>query len=62
MSERGKPTDLGEWVDDLVCPVCFGELQFSDASIECNACGRSYPVVDDIPVLISERATSKNSH
>ena len=62
MSERGKATDLGEWVEDLVCPVCFGELRFSDAIVECSACGRSYPVVDGIPLLISERATSQNSH
>ncbi len=58
MTERSKATDLGEWAGDLVCPVCFGELRFSESSVECSACGRSYPVVDGIPVLIAERATT----
>jgi len=52
---------MGQWVEDLVCPVCFGALRFTELNVECAACGRSYPVVDDIPVLIAERATLKNT-
>jgi len=41
----------------LACPVCLGELRLEGASLVCAGCGRSYPVVDGIPVLIAERAT-----
>lgn len=47
---------LKQWADDLVCPVCFASLRFSDAAVVCTGCARSYPVVDGIPVLISQRA------
>ena len=56
-----KPADLTQWAEDLVCPVCFAVLRFSDAAVECSGCGRSYPVVDGIPVLIAERATPKTT-
>jgi uncharacterized protein YbaR (Trm112 family) len=58
MTSAEKPADLTLWAEDLVCPVCFAALRFSNA-VECTGCGRSYPVVDGIPVLISERATLK---
>jgi uncharacterized protein YbaR (Trm112 family) len=32
----------------LVCPVCRGPL----VGTACSACGRTYPVVDDIPLLL----------
>jgi uncharacterized protein len=53
---------LKQWADDLACPVCFARLRFEAATVVCNGCGRIYPVVDDIPVLIPERASepSKN--
>jgi hypothetical protein len=42
--------------DGVVCPACWGELRAEGASLVCAACGRRYPVVDGIPVLIVERA------
>jgi uncharacterized protein YbaR (Trm112 family) len=30
-------------------------LCFDNASVVCAGCGRTYPVVDDIPVLIPQR-------
>jgi hypothetical protein len=42
--------------DGVVCPACWGELQAGAETLVCEACGRKYPVVDGIPVLISERA------
>ena len=56
MTEKTK-ADLGEWAGDLACPVCFGSLTFSEVEVVCAGCGRRYPVVDGIPVLIAERAT-----
>lgn len=40
----------------LACPACFGSLCAEGARLVCVGCGRSYPVVDGIPVLIAERA------
>jgi uncharacterized protein YbaR (Trm112 family) len=59
MTDGCKPADLMKWAEDIACPVCFSPLVFSDAVVECSGCGRSYPVVDGIPVLIAERATLK---
>jgi uncharacterized protein len=59
MTTLKKPADLTQWAEDLVCPVCFAALCFSDATVVCSGCGRTYPVVDGIPVLIADRATLK---
>jgi SAM-dependent methyltransferase/uncharacterized protein YbaR (Trm112 family) len=40
----------------LVCPDCRGTLSGSDGCLRCDACGRSFPVVDGIPVLLAEGA------
>ena len=40
----------------LVCPVCHAGLQLEAQAICCTGCGRRYPVVDGIPVLLAERA------
>ena len=37
----------------LACPVCHGELGAESGRLVCVACGRVYPVVDGIPVLIA---------
>jgi uncharacterized protein len=49
-----------ESVAALACPACRGDLRLgaesAPASLICGACGRAYPIVDGIPVLIVERA------
>jgi uncharacterized protein YbaR (Trm112 family) len=40
----------------LACPACYGELSREKSRLLCIACGRAYPLVDGIPVLIIERA------
>jgi uncharacterized protein YbaR (Trm112 family) len=46
-------------VEQLACPVCFGALQLDsqESQICCVGCKRIYPLIDGIPVLISERAS-----
>ena len=56
-SQPIKSSDLGQWAEDLVCPVCFAALRFSESTIVCTGCSRTYPVVDGIPVMIPQRAT-----
>jgi uncharacterized protein YbaR (Trm112 family) len=46
----------------LACPVCHGDLRAEAVGLDemrlvCAGCGRAYPIVEGIPVLIAERAT-----
>ena len=43
----------------LVCPKCKGELDYSEAEsvLICEACALSYPVRDDIPIMLIDEAT-----
>jgi uncharacterized protein YbaR (Trm112 family) len=43
-------------VPHLACPACLGGVRFDEGKLVCLGCGRIYPVVDGIPVLIAERA------
>ena len=45
----------------LACPACHGELRLAGEAIVCGGCGRSYPLIDGIPVLIAERASGPES-
>jgi uncharacterized protein YbaR (Trm112 family) len=45
----------------LACPVCYGTLRLAaKGGIACLGCERVYPLIDGIPVLIAERATTKS--
>ncbi|HVC47559.1 MAG TPA: Trm112 family protein [Terracidiphilus sp.] len=52
---RDNLKDWSAWAEALACPACLGALVREVASVKCAACGRVYPVVDGIPVLIAER-------
>jgi hypothetical protein len=41
----------------LACPACGSALRQDSARLSCAGCGRAYPIVDGIPVLIAERAS-----
>jgi uncharacterized protein YbaR (Trm112 family) len=43
-------------LSQLACPACLGGLRLEEARLVCAGCGRAYPIVDGIPVLIAERA------
>jgi hypothetical protein len=49
------PTFDPSVVDQLACPACHGDLRLEEARLICSACGRAYPIVDGIPVLIAGR-------
>ena len=42
----------------LVCPKCRGELEYREqqSSLVCPACKLSYPVRDDIPIMLVDEA------
>jgi uncharacterized protein YbaR (Trm112 family) len=59
-ADNSQPPKFDESVlDQLACPVCLGGLAFIAEQLVCAGCGRGYPIVDGIPVLIAERAKSK---
>jgi len=46
----------GTIVSRLACPACYHDLRAETSRLICAACGRAYPIVDGIPVLIVEKA------
>jgi uncharacterized protein len=38
----------------LACPACQGDLRLESENVVCERCGRNYPIVDGIPVLIPQ--------
>ncbi|HEY3423778.1 MAG TPA: Trm112 family protein [Negativicutes bacterium] len=49
-----------ELLDILACPKCKGALIQEDKNpiLKCKDCKQLYPIIDDIPVLILEKADS----
>jgi uncharacterized protein YbaR (Trm112 family) len=47
-------------LNQLACPLCMGELRLAQEQLVCGACGRGYPIVDGIPVLIAAQASEPN--
>jgi len=48
-----------ELLEILACPKCKGDIhlnQKNDALV-CDACRLSYPIKDDIPVMLIDEAT-----
>ena len=44
--------------DVLVCPRCHGGLEFHEEAgeVHCLTCRLAYPIRDDIPEMLPERA------
>lgn len=47
-------------LNQLACPVCMGQLRLAQQQLVCGACGREYPIVDQIPVLIATQTAEPN--
>lgn len=45
----------------LCCPACRREVQPlpDDAGLKCAGCGRIYPIVDGIPVMLVEESAGE---
>ena len=50
-SSASDPSVVGQ----LACPACLGDLRLEESKLVCAECGRAYPVLDGIPVLIAGR-------
>ena len=58
MSDQSHSPALSpEVLSRLVCPVCRQALALDETFIRCTACGRRYPILDGIPILLADRAS-----
>jgi glycosyltransferase involved in cell wall biosynthesis/SAM-dependent methyltransferase/uncharacterized protein YbaR (Trm112 family) len=44
----------------LLCPVCRNELQARALSLDCQGCGRTYPIEDGIPLVVPDLAMTSH--
>ncbi|MBB5317275.1 Trm112 family protein [Tunturibacter empetritectus] len=58
MSVQSLPAEDLQYEDlqYVVCPVCHQKLGRSGDVISCKGCGRRYPVIEGVPVLLADRA------
>jgi hypothetical protein len=52
MSAQSLRAEDLRWV---VCPVCREALELKAEEVKCRGCGRRYPIVDGIIVLLADR-------
>ena len=47
-----------ELLEILACPVCKGDIEHDKQAdtLNCQNCGRQYPIKDDIPIMLEEEA------
>jgi hypothetical protein len=45
-----------ELLDILACPLDKRPVRLEGDRLVCSACGRRYPIVDDIPVMLIDEA------
>ena len=54
------PVIAAELLDLLACPACEQRpavtLADDQQSLQCTACGRTYPILDGIPVMLVDEA------
>ncbi len=46
----------------LACPVCKAEVRATNdgTGLVCVTCHRRYPIVEDIPIMLVEEATTES--
>ncbi len=45
-----------EYLNLLVCPECMGVIaEEGKNKLTCTRCGKTYPVIEDIPILLKEK-------
>lgn len=45
-----------ELLNILACPACKADVIMKDQKIVCLECGRKYPLCDDIPIMLIDKA------
>ena len=46
-------------LDILICPACRGKVNLKEdgSGLKCVECHRVYPIQDDIPIMLVDKAT-----
>lgn len=50
---------IDEFIDILACPACGGTISHKGNHLCCNACGRTFPIVNGIPVMLLDAGETK---
>lgn len=45
-----------ELLDILVCPACKSSIELKNGKIVCLGCKLSFPVENDIPIMLIDKA------
>lgn len=48
-----------EFVEMMICPACGSKVRLKDdgSGIKCVGCRRVYPIEDDMPSMLPDKAT-----
>jgi uncharacterized protein YbaR (Trm112 family) len=48
-----------EFVELMICPACRSKVRLSadGGAIKCPGCRRVYPIEDDMPMMLPDKAT-----
>ena len=48
-----------EFVEMMICPACQSKLRLKEdgSAIKCVGCRRVYPIEDDMPMMLPDKAT-----
>ena len=60
-----QPCSFTDILDILACPKCRGSLVLiqneRSSGLDCRVCDKIYPVHDDIPLLLIDKAVSREA-
>src|SRR5437763_4036218 len=48
--------------DLLACPVCKIGIEKKTAKLRCGACGREYPIIKNVPIMLPDWDGSNIEH
>ena len=51
-----------ELLDILACPACKADVKLENEKIVCTKCARAYPIKDDIPIMLIDKAELPNEN
>ena len=43
-----------ELLEILACPMCKADVKLKNQELVCVKCGRRYPIIDGIPVMLPD--------
>lgn len=52
-----------EFVEMMICPACQSKLRLREdgSAIKCLGCRRVYPIEDDMPMMLADKATIEDA-